>query len=198
MTNEEIANNYLEWFGKRYSLLKNKYRRFCSEKQYDWDEDIFSDTYLKIYEKIKKDGLRDTTDKGFDDYTFRSFKQNIQREKMYSRVAKRDFNVQDVNGIYEEFLNENDIPTTAKIKSDLFKDFATLYIMTIVEENFDGEHFYLFKLKHLEQMTYKQIVEKTKIKNARQKILDVNNWLKENLKKENMIKIFYQYYNQIL
>ena len=54
MTNEEIANKYLRWVSENYTYLKNKYFNLCKEKQWDFDEDIFSETYLKVYE-IKRD-----------------------------------------------------------------------------------------------------------------------------------------------
>ena len=68
MTNKEIADKYLIWFSSKYDHLKNKYRRFCTEKQYDWDDDIFSDTYVKIYDAIERNGLSDYSDAGFELY----------------------------------------------------------------------------------------------------------------------------------
>ena len=58
MTNEEIANKYLLWVSENYTYLKNKYFNLCKEKQWNFDEDIFSETYLKVYEIIKKKSRR--------------------------------------------------------------------------------------------------------------------------------------------
>ena len=201
MTNEEIANNYLQWFSTKYEQLKRKYRKFCQEKYYDWDEDIFSDTYLRIYETIKKKGLEYTTNQGFEDYTFRSFKQNLQREKQYCRVARRDNNISNdnINDLYENWYNLNNTSETNKIKQDLFTDWATLYIMGVVEENFDSEHTYLFKMKTMyPDMTYKKLQEKTKIKGVRQKVVDVRNFLKDNLKKDDLNREFYNTFGNLL
>ena len=72
--------------------------------------------------------------------------------------------------------------------NDMFKDFSILFIMMLVEKNFDNEHFYLFKLKELmPDMTYKKLAEQTKMKAVRQKVVEVKNWLKHNVTKE-MIK----------
>lgn len=201
LNNEEIAKRYLEWFSLNYKTLKNKYRRFCKEKDYDWNEDIFSDTYLKIYESISKKGLIDTSNQGFDNYTFRSFKQNLQREKQYCRVSKRDmnYNSDNINDIYEIWYNENNSPARVKLLNDLYKDFATLYILTKVEDNFDSEHFLLFRLKYLiPNMTYKKLQEKTQAKKCRQKVIEVRDWVRQNISKDDIKKVFNKMYSDLI
>lgn len=197
MENKEIADRYLKWFSKNYEHLKAKYRKLCQENQYDWDEDVFSDTYLKIYESILKKGLNDTTEQGFDNYTFRSFKQNVIREKQYCRVAKRDFNVEDVNGKYEEWYNNNFTSEKSKLLTDLYNDFATLYILTKVEENFQSDESYLFRIKYLLNLTYKEVIEKTNAKKARQKIINVKNWVRENITKKEIDDAFYNNFSEL-
>ena len=143
---------FINYINDHYQTLKNKYRRFCIEKQYDWNEDIFSDTILSCYTAIEKKGsLNDKTNQGIENYFFRSFKQNLQREKQYCRVSKRDmnYNSDNINDVYEEWYNENNSPAKTKLLNDLWKDFETLYILTKVEDNFDAEHFRLFRLKYL-------------------------------------------------
>ena len=196
-----IARRFINHISRNYEYLKNKYRKFCQEKQYQWDEDIFSDTILKCYDAInRKGGLNDDTPQGFEDYFFRSVKQNIQRERQYCRVAKRDMNITSdvVNDLYENYYNSHFDSSTEKLKKDLYVDFATLYIMAKVEENFDNEHFHLFKLKMLLNLTYKQLQEKTQIKGARQKVLEVRNWLRENIKKEDIQEQFTSIYGELL
>lgn len=199
--NKEIANKYLQWFSKNYNILKHKYRRFCTEKDYEFDEDVFSDTYVSIYNAIVKKGLKDTSDKGFDNYTFKSFKQNIQREKQYCRVSKRDMNITSDNvfQLYDEWYNEENMPEKTKLLNDLWKDFATLYILMKVEDNWDSEHFLLFKLKYLvPQMTYKKLQEKTQAKKCRQKVVNVKNWVRENVKKQEIKDAFTRIYGDFL
>ena len=200
MTNREIADNYFKWLSEHYNHLKYKYINFCREKGYVWDEDIFSETYLKIYEAICRKGLEDTSDQGFDNYTFISFKLNLKREGQYSRNAKRDRNIDSdsINDLYEDYYNKNNSSSAQKVYKDLFQDFSVLYIMTIVEDNFDQEHFYLFKLKTLANLTYKQLQDKTKIKASRQKVINVKNFLKENVKKEDIKSAFNAMYGDLL
>jgi hypothetical protein len=47
-------------------------------------------------------------------------------------------------------------------------------------------------------MTYKQVYEKTKIKGARQKILEVKAWVQDNVAKEDIKKAFNAVYGELL
>lgn len=193
---------FINYINDHYQTLKNKYRRFCIEKQYDWDEDIFSDTILSCYTAIEKKGsLNDKTNQGIENYFFRSFKQNLQREKQYCRVSKRDmnYNSDNINDVYEEWYNENNSPAKTKLLNDLWKDFATLYILTKVEDNFDAEHFLLFRLKYLvPSMTYKKLQEKTQAKKCRQKVVDVKNWIRDNISKQEIKQVFTLMYGDLI
>lgn len=192
---------FINYISDHYNQLYYKYRQFCKEKDYQWDEDIFQDTIVNCYSAITKKGkLQDTSNQGIENYFFKSFKMNIMREKQYARNQKRDLNVEadDVDVMYEEWCNNNKEDSRTKILSDMWKDFSCLYIMMLVEDNWDDEHFYLFRLKHLCNMTYKQLTDKTGIKGVRQKILDVKQWLKDNLTKEEINKAFQLAYGDLL
>ena len=199
---EQHNKLFLNYINDHYTLLKNKYRKFCIEKQYDWNEDVFSDTILNCYNAITKKGqLNDTTAQGIENYFFRSFKQNIQREKQYCRVSKRDLNINsdNINAVYEEWFNKSNDSAINKIKSDLYKDFSVLYIMHKVEEEFDSEHFYLFKLKSLmPDMTYKKLQAKTHCTSCRQKVVNVKNWVKNNVTKKEITEAFQRIYGNLL
>ena len=198
MNNNEIqAKKYLEWLNRNYDAIKDKLMSFCHNKNYEWDEDIFCDTYMKIYEKIIKSGIKDDSKKGFDNYTFMSFKINTVRSKQYARNYKRDGNVLDVGEKYEEWFNATKLSPTEKLKSDIYIDFATLYLMLKVEENWDSEHFNLFKVKMLEKLTYKELAEKTGIKGVRNKVIEVKNWLKENVSRDEIKKALEQEYGEL-
>lgn len=195
---KQQADKFLKWINDNYQIQKDKLVAFCNDKKYEFDEDIFSDTYLKIYDKILKYGIKDDSDKGFDNYMFISFKVNTLREKQYARNQKRDGNVINLSGAYEAFKN-TELTEQEKLKSDLYKDFATLYLLHKAEQQFDQESFYLFKLKVFEKgLTYKQLQEKTGIKGCRQKVVNVKNWLKENVKQQEVKEEFDNIYGDIL
>lgn len=199
---EQHNKLFLNYINDHYTLLKNKYRKFCIEKQYDWDEDVFSDTILNCYNAITKKGqLNDTTAQGIENYFFRSFKQNIQREKQYCRVSKRDLNYtsDSLNIAYENWYNETKDSAINKIRTDLYKDFAILYIMHRVEDEFDQEHFRLFNLKTMiPNMTYKKLQEKTHCTGCRQKVVNVKNWVKDNVTKKEITEAFQRIYGNLL
>ena len=195
---KQQADKFLKWINDNYQIQKDKLLAFCNDKKYDFDEDIFSDTYLKIYDKILKYGIKDDSDKGFDNYMFISFKINTIRDRQYARNQKRDGNVINLSGAYEAFKN-TELSQEEKLKSDLYKDFATLYLLHKAEQQFDQESFYLFKLKVFEKgLTYKQLQEKTGIKGCRQKVVNVKNWLKENVRQQEVKEEFDNIYGDIL
>lgn len=193
------AKRFINYINDHYQELYNRFQAFCNDKNYTFDPDIFQDTILKCYQLIDKQGyMKDTTDKGIENYFFMSFKQNLQRESQYARNMKRDNNIVNLQGANEVYLNSL-LTEQEKLKSDLYKDFATLYLLKQVEDNFDTEHFYLFRLKVFDKtMTYRKLSEKTGIKGCRQKVVDCKNWLKQNVKQEDIRKEFDTIYGEIL
>lgn len=195
------SEKFINYINTHYDELQCKYRTFCSLNGYKWDWDIFQDTIVKCYDAITKKGkLNDTTSQGIENYFFIAFKLNVKREGQYARNQKRDLNItsDNINEVYEQWYNENHTTDKAKLLSDLFTDFSTLYIMTRVEENFPQEDFYLFKLKTLCDMTYKQVQDKTQATRVRQRVVDIKNWLKENVKKEDVKDAFYSIYGNLI
>ena len=197
MRDEEI---FLLHINNNYERLRGRYMKFCHEKLYQFDEDIFSDTIVKCYDTIKRKGrLDDNTPDGIENYFFKSFKINLQREKQYSRNAKRDLNLTDsLESIYEDYYNDSNITPTEKIRNDSWKDFATLYIMMTVEQQFDYEHFHLFQLKMLCNLTYRELAQKTNSKGVRNKVLAVKQWVKDNISKEEIKRAFDEQYGKML
>ena len=194
MEDELIFINYIN---NHYQELYNRFQAFCNNKNYKFDEDIFQDTILKCYNLINRKGLEDISDKGIENYFFMSFKQNLQRESQYARNQKRDDNVVNITGAYSEYLNSL-LTQKEKLKSDLYKDFATLYLLSKAEEHFDSEHFYLFRLKTFDKtMTYQKLQEKTQIKGVRQKVIDVKNWLKHNVSQSEVRREFEAIYGDL-
>lgn len=200
MEQRQAAENYLKWFNENYIYLKTKMTSYCTDRGYDFDEDVFSDTMLKMYEKILKSGIQDPSEKGMENYFFISFKTNIIREKQYSRNTRRDNNVCDeLEDLYEKWYNEEMRTPEEKVKKDLWVDYATIYLMDIVQKNFDEEHSYLFRMKtFLPHMTYSKLSKLSGKRNVRQKVVDVRNYLRENVDKLDVLKQFYNKYGNLL
>ena len=191
---------FINHISSHYEELQCKFKEYCRLNNYQWDWDIFQDTIVKCHELIGKRGLLNKTPYGIESYFFVSFRNNVRREKQYARNVKRDLNYSsdNIGRAYEDWYNANKLTTRDKIISDLWKDYATLYIMTRVEQNFNPEYFYLYRLKTLGLMTYKQIREKTNIKSARKKILEVSDWVKHNITKEEIKTEFDEQFGEML
>lgn len=192
---------FIKYINDHYNELQCKYRTFCHQNGYRWDWDIFQDTILKCHDAIERKGkLNDTTPQGIENYFFIAFKLNVKREGQYARNMKRDLNVtsDNINDVYEQWYNETHTTSRTKLLNDLWTDFSTLYIMRTVEDNFPQEDFYLFKLKTLCGMTYKQVQEKTQAKKVRQRVCDIKNWLKDNVRKEDVKEVFTEMYGDII
>lgn len=199
-SNEEKAKKFLQYVGDNYSQLMSKMEAYCNANSLQFDEDIFANTYLKVYEKIAKDGINDETETGMLNYFFKSFKTNTLREKMYARNQKRDANVDNdkLLQMFEDWYNDTNISEFDKLKSDLYKDFAAVFICKLVEEQFDVEHYNLFTKKIFGGLTYKQLAEKTKAKGVRTKVLEVKNWLKNNVTKAQIKDAFFANFAEII
>ena len=105
----------------------------------------------------------------------------------------------DINQLYEEWFNDNKDSSTNKIKNDLFVDFSVLYLMHKVEDNFSPEDFRLFQLKTLlPYMTYKELAKKVKTKGVRQRMVNIKNWLKNNVSRSEIDNAFQQIYGEII
>jgi hypothetical protein len=189
--NEKLAIRYLEWISTNYNELQLHLKKYCSNQRYKWDEDVFSQTYLNVYERIQKKGLEDPTEQGFLNFTFISFKFNTIRASQYCSVKKRiDKNDDEINKMYEDYYNANNDTSDVKVMRDLKTDFSALYLAQKAEENCEVENYRLWKMKMFMNLTYKQLAEKTGDKQSRQKVLQVKNWLKEHISKKEIDKAF--------
>ena len=188
---------YYDIVGKNYKHLIHICKEVCKKNREVYSEDILNDTVIQIHKLIIKKGkLDDMSEKGIMNYFTRSYVNNLRMEKRYAYVKKRDYNItqDEFNSSFEKSLESKD----AKILHDLLEDFSVLYIMKQVELNFDAEHYYLFKLKTLCGMTYKQVHDKTNIKKSKDKILEVSRWVKDNLSRRIIKQEFFDIYGDIL
>lgn len=199
MTNEEIARAYLDWVGNNLDSLRTRMQRYCTSQHLEFDEDILSDTYLRIYEKICKTGLSDTTPNGMLNYTFMSFRTNCKREPQYARNRLRDLNVEDdkLNDLYEQYIS-GQVGEKEKLVNDLFKDYSTMFLLYKAEENFPREQYNLFKLKFMGNLTFKELRKRTGVKGCRDIVNKITSWLKENVTKEEIKESFNEIFGGLI
>ena len=196
---KEIAESYATWFAENINEQRTKLKAYCWHNRLTYDDDIFYNTYLNVYEKIASSGIRDATPEGFDKYFFLAFKNNTLREEQYCRNRLRNNDLIDINRAYEKYVNSTKTTAREKILSDLRTDFYVNYLFIRLEnaEEIDPVDMYCFKVKNLlEGVTYKKLVQITSIKDARTRVLRCKRWLQENVKKEEIEKAFDEFLNE--
>ena len=199
MSNTEIKNAFLNWVADNYQQQREKLRKYCSHKMIEWDSDIFSETVLKVAEKIIKKGIEDPTASGFEKYMFRSFVQNVKREKQYSRNARRDRNIENINDLYEDYCNTTMSTATDKLLSDLRKDFSAIYVLSRVEHEYGSSLARLFTEKFYIGHTYRELQRRfPEQKKLRDKLLEMKRWCQENISKDDVDKAFAEQYADII
>ena len=80
---EKRAKEFLELSGRLYTTNKEKWKKMVD----GFDEDVYNDTILKVYDSILKGA---DTQGDLNGYWFKSFKNNLNRNKDYSHKKKRD------------------------------------------------------------------------------------------------------------
>ena len=197
-----MQDTFLKHINDNYIDIETKIKMLCGRNKQRFDEDLFHEAILRCYKCIeKKGGMNDSSPSGIEGYLIRSYFNLVKEIKRSAMNAKRDqnYNSDNIGGLYEDYYNSHNVDSREKVTQDLFRDFATLYLLMLIETNFDSEHFYLFKLKELiPNMTYKLLSEKTKIRGVRQKVVECKKWLKENVTKEMIRKEFFEIYGDIL
>jgi len=197
MEDNTAVTAYFDCVNQNYEKIRQICKDVCLRNKEKYSEDTLNDTVIQIHKIIIKKGqLDDMSCSGIMRYFVRSYVNNLRCEKRYAYVKKRDLNLtpEEFNEKHEQSLTS----TKEKIKKDLFEDFAVLYVMKLVELNFDSEHFYLYRLKTLGQKTYKQIFDETGIKRCREKIIEVSNWLRKNVSRDDIKKEFYFIYGNLI
>lgn len=191
--NEAKARKFLQWVNDNYDALIKHFKAYYANKKQKFDNDIYSDTILKLYENICKNGIKDSTPDGMMNFLFMAVRNNTIRESQYIRNKNRsEVGEEDsVERLFDEYYNKVNDGADVKILNDLYKDYAALYLARKAEKQFDDVSFFLWRLKHFsKKMTYKQLAEITKIKNCRTYVNEVNAWLKANVTKQEIKEAF--------
>lgn len=195
MEREAQARRYLTFVNSNYDKYKKKWAKYLYDRKVEFDEDVFSDTILKVYDYISKNGIKDDTDDGFANYWFKAFQMNIRREQLYSRNAYRDANV---DASMELDTKENgDEELQKKLRLETYTDFSLLYMFEKVEKEFDVITFWCFRLYYLiNKMSYSRLKDITKVKDCKKRVVSAKKWLAENVTKEELDKAFQEWYDK--
>lgn len=155
------ANEFLELSGRLYESNKIKWKKMFPT----FDEDVYNDTILKVYDAILKG---EDTESDLNGYWFKSFKNNLNRNKDYQKNICDD-DIIDIKEIYEKELEEKDINIYySTISAILFK----------VRHQFSRKTFEIFRMYLLCNMSYDELDRLTGV-DSKERIMKVRQWLND-------------------
>lgn len=159
---EKRAKEFLELSGKLYTTNKNKWKTMVD----GFDEDIYNDTIIKVYESILKGA---DTQGDLNGYWFKSFKNNLNRNKDYSHKKKRD-DTDVIELLKDKEYEENNVNLYYSTISD---------ILLKVKHKFDRKTFEVFRMYLLCDMSYEQLNSITGLCDCKERISRVKKWINE-------------------
>lgn len=152
---EKRAKEFMDLAGKMYEQNKRKWSNIVE----DFDEDIYSDTIVKVYESILKGA---DTDGDLQGYWFKSFKNNLNKNH-------KTINKVDSDTIKEKEEEENKVNIYYSTISD---------ILIKVKQKFDRKTFEIFRMYLLCNMSYEQLDKLTGV-DSKERISKVRKWLND-------------------
>lgn len=187
--NKKLAEDYMQVISKHYveylELFKNMFEN---------GEDVVCETLLKTYKTIMYNGLKnidinnkEKKEQAYLNYFFLSCKMNCITEQ---QNIQKQYAIKNLD--HNPF---DDIDTEEKIKSQIYKDFKVMYIVQLVEANFDVIDYRCFRLYHLlKNMTYAKLKDMTGIRNCKTRVVRINKWLRENIQEKEIRQSFIEQY----
>lgn len=175
---------------KNFSQYKKKLKQFCFLNGLTFDDDVLQETYVKVYSKIERSGIKAKTEQEYLDYFFKAFKLNTYLNYK-TNLAKQDDNI-DVQGLE---LLENEPYDESQLR---FDDFSRNYLENVVKEKFDIVTYRVWRIRYLvtingKDLNYKQVKEITGVKDTRRRIVMVNKFLRDNFERKDLIIAYNQF-----
>lgn len=159
---EKRAKEFLELSGRLYTTNKEKWKKMVD----GFDEDVYNDTILKVYDSILKGA---DTQGDLNGYWFKSFKNNLNRNKDYSHKKKRD-ETDVIELLKDKEYEENNVNLYYSTISD---------ILLKVKHKFDRKTFEVFRMYLLCDMSYEQLNSITGLCDCKERISKVKKWINE-------------------
>lgn len=187
MNSQELLN---ELMSKNYNELRKKYKQMCYLNGMTYSDDVFNDTYIKVYNILKNKQMKEPTLKGVEKYFFLSFKNNTFLEhKLNNRFQKVDI---------DEIKSRQDMSEDKEYEHQ-FNHFAINLILEVIQENFDSLSVRCWRIKRLikidnKYLTYDKITKITKIKDAKRRIVEIDNFIKNNINIDELRQYFEKNY----
>lgn len=177
--NQKTADDWLVYIGSVY----DEYKRLFSK--YNYTEDNLNQTIILCYEAIQRNGLKDTTPQGMKNYLFRAYNMNTIAFKNNPFDSRRiDMPADDIKQLIE---NNTDETAEEKYNRQTYNDFAVIYLLKVVEDNFDILTYWCWRVKYLVPKTsFEKLKCITKLKDCKSRVHRVNAWLKLNVDEQSI------------
>lgn len=161
------ADDFLTYSGQYYDTNKKKWAARLKKLGYQFSEDIYNDTILKVYEYLSKI----EKDIDMEAFWYQAFLINTKREAKYY-YHNRDDSI-DVLKYLDEFPTDD-------------KPLLLEEIQDILQSMEDNKNFHLFLIYYMTDTTYAELEELTGIKNVRYKINSICKKIKECIKRKGL------------
>jgi hypothetical protein len=159
---EKRAKEFLELSAKLYDTNKSKWKLMFR----NFDEDVYNDTIIKVYEQIMKG---EDTNGDLNGYWFKSFKNNLLRNKQYCINKSKE----QLDSVQDRIVEEDEINLYYSTISSILLD---------VRKQFDRKTFEVFRMYLLCNMSYEKLDDLTGV-DSKERIMRVRKWI--NGKKDN-------------
>lgn len=166
---EKRAREFLDLTATLYEKNKVKWTGLLKSIGLNFNDDIYNDTIIKVYEKVVEDDI-DKTDDELIAYWYQSFVNNIKRDKKYSVNSKRDD-----SDVIDLLKNEEYIVETPHLCYTTIR-----YLLNKVKAEYDIRSYHVFKMYYLTDMTYDELSMVVGF-NVKSKINNMRKWLKQNV-----------------
>ena len=164
---EKRAREFLELSATLYNENKKKWKPILKNMGLQFDEDIYSDSILKVYDAIMKG---EDTEGDVIGYWYRCFINNTKRDKQYSYNSKRD----DID-VIDYLKDKAEQVSTAETYYPTIRE-----LLDKVKNNYDIKSYHLFKIYYLTHITFEELSEIVGY-DVKTKIMKIKKWIKDNV-----------------
>lgn len=160
--------NFLSFVGNNYTIIKRKLSFWSYRNGQKFNEDVFHNTILNCNDTIKNRNIIFKNSNEVFAYIFTSYRTNLLRNKLYADNKIK-------NEIVESIKIKNENYIIEKCDNSIIKD-------NVINEF--GEKSYNILLEHLNGETTKELQEKHQIKNMKEKIKKMKDYISNKFYKE--------------
>lgn len=183
---------------EHWEEYQRKLRQWAFLNAVDYDEDVLQETFVKCVDLISRKGLKDKSKQGALNYFFLAFRNNTYQQHLQDSKRLIDDNAD----ILKIEIEDEDTATNEEQRRQ-YAELARQYILQQVQKNFDNISYSIFRLRHCFTLngktpTFKQLKEITKVQDTRKRLIEVTQWVKAHITKEDINNYIKNYNSKCL